>query len=765
MQIDSRRNIREHRRRVVASTAQALAWMFVILCFAAPVRADDSGEAVVLFDGKTLDGWTTLDGKPVTRGWKVTDGAIHRASKATDIISAEQYGDFDLRFEWKIRQGTNSGLKYKFTRFDGKWLGCEYQVIDDGRNGAHTKNSTGSLYNVYPPNDKKKTKPLGEYNQSRIVVRGSHIEHWLNGEKVVEADTSSEDWKRQIAKSKFKKVEGFGQNSHGHIMLQEHGGEVWFRSITIRKLGKESGSSKLRATPKPNIILIMCDDMGFSDIGCYGGEVETPNLDRLAREGMRFTQFYNNAKCTTTRASILTGLYPRFGGPGHLRQNMITLGEGMKLAGYRTALSGKWHLMKTRRRSKEKAAGDWVDRFDKTTHPFFRGFDSYYGLLDGCSNFFNPVQPDPSYKGGAIRSFGEDDHAVTEFPDDYYTTDAFTDHTIRMIQKYSKSDDPFFLHLCYTCPHYPIHAKPEDIAKYVGKFKKGWDRMRSDRWERQQKMGLAAASWKLTGSDRRSYSWEKANHEFEDLRMAVYAAMIDRMDQNIGRILKTLKETGEADNTLILFLSDNGGCSEEPGGRDPKKRRPGPGDDYVCVGPAWGWAQNAPFRRYKSWVHEGGISTPLIAWMPGTVPGGVINRDPAHIIDLLPTFLDMAETAYPATHAGHDLLPVEGRSMLSLLRGEKREPHASLAWFWARNRAIRQGQWKLVWDSGVRKWELYDIDVDRCESEDLAQKYPQRAERMAADWYAWAKKVGLSEKSYASKKNDRKKKKKNKSKS
>ncbi len=227
--------------------------------------------------------------------------------------------------------------------------------------------------------------------------------------------------------------------------------------------------------------------------------------------------------------------------------------------------------------------------------------------------------------------------------------------------------------------------------------------------------------------------------------MAVYAAMIDRMDQNIGRILATLRETGHDRDTLVMFLSDNGGCSEEPGGRDPAERNPGPVDDYVAVGPAWGWAQNAPFRRYKSWLHEGGITTPFIAWWPGRIEPNSINRNVAHIVDLLPTFLELAGHDYPKQFAGHDILPVEGISMAPLLDGKLRQGHEQLAWYWAGNRAVRQGPWKLVWDKlADGQWELYNIDVDRCETENLAQKDPERVAAMSADWFAWADKVGLN---------------------
>lgn len=480
---------------------------------------------------------------------------------------------------------------------------------------------------------------------------------------------------------------------------------------------------------KPNIILIMVDDMGFSDIGCYGGEVQTPNLNRLASEGMRFTQFYNNAKCTTTRASILTGLYPRgTKGDKHLRRNMVTIGEAMQLCGYSTALCGKWHLGR-----------------DEINHPFHRGFDSFYGLLDGCCNFFNPSQPDPKYKGGRVRVFAQNDQRITEFPDGFYTTDAFTNHAIKAIHAADDAKKPFFLHVTYTAPHYPIHAKPEDIAKYIGKFKMGWEEMRRQRWKRQQEMGLVTPAWKLSEGDSKSYSWESADHDFEDHRMAVYAAMIDNVDQNIGRILQTLVETGHDDDTLLMFLSDNGGCSEEPGGRNPQERNPGPGDDYVAVGPSWGWAQNAPFRRYKSWLHEGGITTPFIAWWPNNIKPGTINRDVAHIIDLLPTCVELGGGEYPKSFKENEILPVEGLSMTKLLNGESRMGHQQICWQWSGNRAIRQADWKLVWDklSKEKKWQLYDLSNDRCEIEDLAGKHPTRVDKMTKDWFQWAKKVEL----------------------
>ncbi|MDC0050043.1 arylsulfatase [Verrucomicrobia bacterium] len=485
-------------------------------------------------------------------------------------------------------------------------------------------------------------------------------------------------------------------------------------------------SSMAAKASRPNIILIMCDDMGWSDIGCYGGEVQTPTLDRMAREGMRFTQFYNNAKCTTTRASILTGLYPRRGEGGLLRTNMVTLGEAMKLAGYQTSLSGKWHLGS-----------------DETTHPFKRGFDEYYGLLDGACNFFDPKQRDPKYKGARIRKFGENDRELFEFPKDYYTTDAFTDHAIKSLNKFSEKDEPFFLHVCYTAPHYPLHAKPEDIAKYRGKFKMGWNKMREQRHKRMKEMGLIDPKWKLSSRDSRAYDWASANHDHEDLRMAVYAAMIDSMDQNIGRLMTALKKSGEADNTLVLFLSDNGGCAEEPGGRSPKII-PGPKEFYAAVGPSWGWAQNAPFRRYKKWAHEGGIATPCIAWWPGQIKANSITKEVGHIIDFMPTFLELAGGKYPTKHKGNDILPVEGKSLLPILNGGKRGGHDQIAWQWSGNRALREGKWKLVWDKLDKRWSLFDLEADRTETNDLASVNPKRVVRLKKDWFAWAMKCGFN---------------------
>lgn len=492
-------------------------------------------------------------------------------------------------------------------------------------------------------------------------------------------------------------------------------------------LGFASLACDVRAASaaRPNIVLIMADDMGFSDIGCYGSEIHTPNIDRLAHEGLRFTQFYNNAKCTTTRATLLSGMYPRNSG-NSIPRDIPTIGETMRGAGYQTALSGKWHL------------GSKAPQ-----RPYDRGFDEYYGVMDGAVNYFNPARPDPEFKGGKVRTFGHNDELITSFPADFYTTDYFAKHAIETIKRFAQEKKPFFLHLAFNSPHYPLQAWPEDIAKYRGKYKQGWEVLRKERHARQIKMSIVDPKWPLPATDDKSYDWATANQDWEDLRMATYAAMVDRMDQNIGRVLQTLKELGIEDNTVVFFLSDNGGCTEEPGGRDATQQ-PGIVSTYTAVGPAWGAAQNTPYRRYKSWTNEGGISTPLIVRWPGHVKADTMTNQVGHIIDVLPTCLEVAGGQPLAEINGKKTQPLEGRSLLPILRGEQRTPPQRLLWEWSGNCAVREAQWKLVWDTlnPQKQWQLYDVVADRTETTDLAAKYPDRVKAMSAAYMEWAKALG-----------------------
>ncbi len=481
------------------------------------------------------------------------------------------------------------------------------------------------------------------------------------------------------------------------------------------------------AEPPPNIILMMADDMGFSDLGCYGGEIATPHLDQLAADGIRFTQFYNNAKCTTTRASLLSGMYPR-GSGNTIPLEIPTLGEVMRELGYQTALSGKWHLGP---RSPQR--------------PIDRGFDEYYGLMDGCCNFFNPAQPDPPAKNNKLRVFGHNAELIHEFPENYYTTDAFADHTVETIRRFHQQAKPFLIHLAFTAPHYPLHAPPADIAKYRGRYRMGWEELRRQRYERQLKMGLLPAGWALSPSDSKAYAWEAANQDWEDLRMATYAAMVDRLDQNVGKVMAVLEELGIEEETVVLFLSDNGGCTEEPGGRDDSQT-PGVKETYTAVGPSWGWAQNTPFRRYKSSVNEGGISTPLIVRWPGKIATGSMTDQVGHIIDILPTCVELASANYPSTFGGQPTIPLEGRSLIPVLRGGIRSGHPQLFWEWGGNGAMRQGDWKLVWDALQQppRWELFNIVEDRTELRDRAAEFPEQVIAMKEAYAAWATKTGRS---------------------
>lgn len=501
------------------------------------------------------------------------------------------------------------------------------------------------------------------------------------------------------------------------------------------------------ADDRPNIVLIMVDDMGYSDIGCYGGEIETPHLDRLAANGLRFTQFYNSARCCPTRASLLTGLHPHQTGIGYMTNNAerptardrqvpgyrgelnracVTIAEALRPAGYQTLMTGKWHLGYHKREN-------W---------PLQRGFDRYYGIISGASNFFHPKPP----RGLTLGN----EHIEPESTTDrrYYTTDAFTDYAIKFVRE-AQRDQPFFLYLAYTAPHWPLHAHDEEINRYRGKYMLGWDKLRQQRLARMQQMGIIKAEWPLVERDARAWSKVKPKKRDElDLRMAIYAAMIDRMDQNVGKLVAILEQLGELDNTLILFLSDNGGCAE--GGElghanvmDREKREAG---YFLTYGRAWANASNTPFRKYKHYTHEGGIATPLIAhWPKGVTARGELYHAPAYLPDIMPTLLELAQAEYPKTHGGHDIHPLSGISLRPAFEQRPLQRKEPMFWEHEGNRAIRIGDWKLVstgdqkFYSGEQSWELYNLARDRTERHDLATEQPERVADMRAQWWQWAR--------------------------
>lgn len=495
-------------------------------------------------------------------------------------------------------------------------------------------------------------------------------------------------------------------------------------------------------TSKPNILLIMADDMGFSDLGCYGSEINTPNIDRLAYEGLRFTQFYNAARCCPTRASLLTGLYPHQVGmgdmvvrdpaesnqgayQGYLNNECMTLAEVLKSAGYTTLMSGKWHV------------GEF-----RPVWPVDRGFDRYWGLLSGAANYFNVTR---TKNHQPIRTMAEDDHEIPLPTEDFYMTDAITENAIKMLDE--NSDKSFFQYVAYTAPHWPLHALPEDIEKYKGKFKTGWDALRKKRYQKMIEMGIITKDWPLSPRDDGTMDWESVpDQELMDLKMAIYAAQIDRMDQGIGKILKTLEDQGRLDNTIVLFLSDNGACAETgPLGHDfwGNGVTPGGEDSYQSYGRSWANASNTPFRLHKHWVHEGGISTPLIVRWPQVIQkGGNITDQPGHIVDIMATLVDISGAEYPSIYKGNTIQPLEGKSLLPVMKGQPRDPHHYLFWEHEKNKAVRRGKWKLVAEAG-KEWELYDIEKDRSEMNNLIAKYPVIFMELKSAWEEWADKVGV----------------------
>jgi len=461
---------------------------------------------------------------------------------------------------------------------------------------------------------------------------------------------------------------------------------------------------------KPNIVIIMADDLGFSDLGCYGSEIETPNLDKLAMQGLRFSQFYNTAKCHSSRVSLLSGLYCYQAGNSSLSR-AATFAEVLGDAGYFTTMVGKWHLK---------------------NQPTDRGFERYFGHLSGATNFFR-----------GDDTFQLNGKPWSDFGKDFYTTDANTNYAIRFIDEAIEKKQPFLTYVAYNAPHYPLQAPKEDVLKYKGRYQAGWDAMRRRRFATQLEMGLVGAKTKL--SDRPDYipAWEKLTDDekqWEQDRMAVFAAMVDRVDQNIGKLVAHLKKRGVYDDTLILFLSDNGACPFER--TRGKSLKPWDPNSYWCYDVGWAHVGNTPFRWYKQNQHEGGISSPLIVHWPNglKVQPGTITHQPGHLIDVMATCVDVASAKYPSSVNGHEVTPLQGQSLLPIFQGKQRPAPEFLYFQFTNNRAIRVGDWKLVSARGG-KWELYNIADDRSETNDLAAKKPEVVQRLQQMWHRVASDV------------------------
>jgi arylsulfatase len=538
---------------------------------------------------------------------------------------------------------------------------------------------------------------------------------------------------------------------------------VWVSCANLFGAGNEA--------PRPNIIIILADDMGYSDAGCFGSEIQTPHLDALAAGGVRFTQFYNTGRCCPTRASLLTGLYPHQADVGHMtgdktdiegyRNNLshkaVTIAEVLRPAGYSTYMTGKWHV-----------TTDEGPRKPKDNWPRQRGFDRFYGTIKGGGSYFDPAML--TRENTPISPDGDPEYQ----PEHFYYTDAIADQSSRFIREHhdQKGQQPFFMYVAFTSPHWPLHAPEDAIAKYKGKYDAGYESIRQKRYERMKELGLVDPNWELSPAPMR---WsEEKDKAWEARCMEVYAAQIDRMDQGIGRIIDALKDTGSFDNTLVMFLQDNGACAEvmgremhedrqrastgpamKPGSpqldvfpkftregapiRDGRANMPGAETSYMAYGKNWANVSNTPFREYKHWVHEGGISTPLIAhWPAGISRRGAMEKQPGHLIDIMPTCIELAGAKYPEKVDAGDVPPMVGVSLLPALAGKMLERKSPIFFEHEGNRAVRDENWKLVAKGEDGAWELYDMTSDRSEMHDLAAKEPDRVKKMAAAWQAWA---------------------------
>jgi len=507
-------------------------------------------------------------------------------------------------------------------------------------------------------------------------------------------------------------------------------------------------AASLGAAPaRPNIIVFLIDDVGFSDIGPYGSEIPTPNLDALAASGVRFTQFYNTARCSPSRASLMTGLYPHEAGMGWLDNKVepnskgfhgklmprcVTIAEVLKDAGYFTAMTGKWHM------GQQNGTPPWE-------RGFVRSLNSKFGEV------YFPKEDDRPGTENLYLNGREIKKDSPELGKDWYSTDLFVDWGLKFIDEAKKEDKPFFLYIAQGAAHFPLRAPKEIIDKYRGKYMAGWDKLREERHARQVKMGLIDPSWPMAPRPSDSPAWESRESDRKerfDQMMATYAAMIDRVDYSMGTLMNGLKSRGLFDNTLIMFLSDNGGNAE--GGAAGQTKGPGEigsPQSYTLLGMNWATLCNTPFRRYKHFTHEGGVSTPFIAHWPAGIPAsrnGVFEKQPGHLIDIMATCVDVSGANYPKEYKSNAILPMEGVSLVPGFEGKSLNRTQPIFWEHEGNKAIREGKWKLV-QKWRDPWELHDMEADRTEQVDLIKDHPDIAKKLEAEWNAWAKRAYVDE--------------------
>ncbi len=495
-------------------------------------------------------------------------------------------------------------------------------------------------------------------------------------------------------------------------------------------------------TEQFNIVIILADDLGYSDIGAYGSEIATPNLDRLAENGLLMTRFYNTARCSPSRASLLTGLYPHqagvslldsdYGVPGYhgsLTNHSATLSEVLAGSGYSSYISGKWHV--------GKEEGEW---------PLDRGFDRYYGLIEGSSNYYDNTD----FRNPKRHRLFLIDREPYQVPvpteqmwrnnEGYHMTDAFTDYAIEFLDEHD-SNDPFFLYLAYTAPHWPLHAFPKDIERYRGRYEMGWDSLRVLRYQKQIELRITDPDTELSPTSDRVEAWEQADPQRKEqwkLEMALYAAMIDHMDRSIGRVIQQLKAMGEFENTLILFLSDNGGCHTTPTVAHLDGELGGP-RSFPSYGYEGAEVSNVPYRLWKQFIHEGGIASPLIAHYPKLIEPGRIDDQMAHIIDIMPTIVELSGATYPVERDGKAIQPMQGESLVSVFRGGEMPRRQPLYFEHSGNRGVRDGQWKLVSTRFDLQWELYNMKDDPTELNDVSGEHPEIKNRLIGLYETWAK--------------------------
>lgn len=669
--------------------------------------------------------------------WVFKDGVLTASPVWDSLLTKEPYRDFRLHVEFNVNEvkdakdpeaDGNSGI-YIQKRY-------ELQILNSfGVAAADYKPSyCGSLYKLKKP-DLLVSKKAGEWQSYDIVFRAARFD----GDKKTENARITAYQNQQLIHDDFpiphKTGAGEAEGPEPQpIKLQGHHNPVRFRNVWIQKLDLDA-----KAPAKPNVVFILADDLGYSDLGCYGGEIATPNLDSLASNGLRFTQFHNTARCWPSRGALLTGYYAQqihrdalptlFGGARGVRQPWARLlPDYLKPAGYRSYHSGKWHI------DGMVLAG---------------GFDRSY-RVNNSGNYFTA-------KGNTL-----DDKPVTPAADEsgYYATTAIADHAIECLKDHAASfpDRPFFQYIAFIAPHFPLQALPQDIAKYRDKYLIGWDAMREARFGRQQEMGITGTTLSPLepnvgppyafpeimkkygpGEVNRPLPWSELNdeqHRFQATKMAIHAAMVDRMDQEIGRVVAQLKAMNAFENTIILFASDNGASAEmmiRDGGHDPSAP-PGSAKTYLCLGPGFSSACNTPFRRHKTWVHEGGTSTPLVVhWPAGIVAKNELRHTLGHVIDIAPTVLELAGVEKPKEWNGEPIPEAPGRSLVPAFAQDKTIPRDSLWWLHEGHRAVQVGDWKLVAAKGD-PWELYDMRTDRAEQLNLAAKMPEKVKELQQAW-------------------------------